>query len=47
MTYRKDASHPDGMKMSGMKIYANALPLFAGAIKRGMVPQDLMFINAY
>ncbi|KAF3904459.1 hypothetical protein ABW20_dc0104411 [Dactylellina cionopaga] len=46
-TYRKDTEHPDGFKMSKMVLYANPLPILAGAVKREMVPQDLMFLNVY
>ncbi|KAJ6258039.1 hypothetical protein Dda_6951 [Drechslerella dactyloides] len=47
MMYRKDANHPDGLRMSLMKIYVNALPLVAGAVNREMLSQDIMFLNAY
>ncbi|KAJ6263918.1 hypothetical protein Dda_0055 [Drechslerella dactyloides] len=47
ITYRKDAKQPDGMKMSSMRLFVNALPLAAGAVKREMVPQDAMLLNAY
>ena len=44
MTFRKDDSHPDGMKMSCMKLYVNALPLMAAAVKKGMMPQEAMLM---
>jgi hypothetical protein len=42
MSYRKDSSHPDGLKMSSMDLFANALPIVAGAVKKGMIPQEAL-----
>ncbi|KAK6541498.1 hypothetical protein TWF694_007306 [Orbilia ellipsospora] len=47
LKFRKDSKSPTGLKLSGMTVYANALPIFAGAVHRKMLPQELMLDNAY
>lgn len=46
MTFRKDDSHPLGLKLASVQIFANTLPIFAGAVKRELLPLELLYKNA-
>ena len=47
MTFRNDASHEKGMKLAAVQLFANTLPIFGGAVKRELLPLELMYKQAF